>query len=380
LEAIMNFGSSHPDPDDYFSDTRMSFGDHIEELRMHLWKAIIGFAIAVAASFAIGRPVLRFIAAPVEKELQAYWDRYYAKKLAEFERESRDSANAGPPVEITLQVPREQFPGANKDQRAKPPLNLAPPFRQWMRNFGLDDWINDQQGQTGEVVELRAQIKDPRPFIAGMQPFLQKLGKRPALATLNVQEGFVVFVQVCLVTGFVIASPWVFYQIWSFIAAGLYPHEKRYVNVFLPVSLSLFLVGVLLCQFVVIPQAVHALLWFNEWLQLEPELRLNEWLSFAILVPLVFGLSFQTPLVMLFLERIGVMTIEKFRNFRKYAWFFLCLFAAIVIPTFDIATMLMLWLPMCLLYELGIWMCLLSPKRPALDDDEVPKSEELIEV
>lgn len=377
----MNFGSSqHPDPDDYFSDTRMSFGDHIEELRLHLWKAIAGFMIAVAFSFVIGRPVLRFIAAPVEKELQAYWDRYYEKKLAEFERESRSSPDAARPVKIKIAVPRHQLQGDKKAQGSKPALDLAPTIRPIVRNLDLDEWMDASQSSGADLVTLDAEIKDPRVLVTGLQPLLHKLGKRPELATLNVQEGFVVFVQVCLVTGFVIASPWVFYQIWSFIAAGLYPNEKRYVNVFLPVSIGLFLVGVLLCEFVVIPQAVHALLWFNEWLDLEPALRLNEWLSFAILVPLVFGLSFQTPLVMLFLERIGVFTVDKFRTFRRYAWFILCVFAALIIPTFDIPTMLMLWLPMCFLYELGIWMCVLSPKRPTFDDDDVPKSEELIEV
>jgi sec-independent protein translocase protein TatC len=376
----MNFGSSqHPDPDDFFSDTRMSFGDHIEELRMHLWKAIAGFMIAVAFSFVIGRPVLRFIAAPVEKELQAYWKRYYEKKLAELERETRNSPDSSQPMKIKIDVPRHQLQGGNKDPGPKRALDLAPTIRPIVRNLDLDDWMEARQVSTVDFVTLDAEIKDPRVLVTGLHPFLDKLRKQPSLATLNVQEGFVVYVQVCLVTGFVLASPWVFYQIWSFIAAGLYPNEKRYVNVFLPVSIGLFLVGVLLCEFVVIPQAVHALLWFNEWLELEPELRLNEWLSFAILVPLVFGLSFQTPLVMLFLERIGVVTVEKFRTFRRYAWFILCVFAALIIPTFDIPTMLMLWLPMCFLYELGIWMCVLSPKRPTFDDGD-DGSEELIEV
>jgi sec-independent protein translocase protein TatC len=261
----MNFGSSqHPDPDDFFSDTRMSFGDHIEELRLHLWKAIAGFMIAVAFSFVIGRPVLRFIAAPVEKELQAYWDRYYEKKLAEFERESRNNPDSGRRVKVQIEVLREQLQGGKKDPGPKPALDLAPTIRPIVRNLDLDDWMAAKQASAGDYVTLDAEIKDPRMLVTGLQPFLRELGKRPELATLNVQEGFVVFVQVCLVTGFVIASPWVFYQIWSFIAAGLYPNEKRYVNVFLPVSIGLFLVGVLLCAFVVIPQGVHALLWFNE--------------------------------------------------------------------------------------------------------------------
>src|SRR5205807_815567 len=115
---------------------------------------------------------------------------------------------------------------------------------------------------------------------------LAKVGRRPTLSTLSIQEAFMVYFKVCIVAGLVLASPWIFYQIWSFVAAGLYPHEKRYVNVFLPVSLGLFLVGVLVCQFLVIPKAIEALLFFNEWMNMEPDLRLNEWLTFAIMMPL----------------------------------------------------------------------------------------------
>jgi sec-independent protein translocase protein TatC len=205
------------------------------------------------------------------------------------------------------------------------------------------------------------------------------IGRRPQLATLNVQEAFVVYFKVCLMTGFVLASPWVFYQLWSFVAAGLYPHEKRYVNLYLPFSVGLFIFGVFLCEWIVIPKAVQALLWFNEWLGLEPQLRLNEWLGFAIFMPVLFGISFQTPLVMLFLERMGIIRVETFRNTRRIAWFLLTLFAAIAVPSTDVLSILFLLIPMCLLYELGIWLCVWVPRRPELEM-EVPESEEMIEV
>jgi sec-independent protein translocase protein TatC len=207
----------------------------------------------------------------------------------------------------------------------------------------------------------------------------QHVGRRPGLTTLSVQEAFVVYFKVCILTGFVLASPWIFYQIWSFVAAGLYPHEKRLVNIYLPFSIGLFLGGVLMCQFIVMPRAIEALLWFNEWLGLEPDLRLNEWLGFAIMMPLVFGLSFQTPLVMMFLERIGVFEVDSFRSGRRVAWFFMAVFAAVVTPTPDAVTMLFLWVPMGLLYELGIFLCLLQPRRPLLDMD-VPEPEDMVEV
>ena len=93
--------------------------------------------------------------------------------------------------------------------------------------------------------------------------------------TLNVQEAFMVWFKVCMVAGVVLGSPWIFWQIWMFVAAGLYPSEKRLVHVYLPVSLCV-LIGVVVCEWLVIPRAIEALLWFNEWMGLKPDMRLNE--------------------------------------------------------------------------------------------------------
>ena len=114
-------------------------------------------------------------------------------------------------------------------------------------------------------------------------------------------------------SGLVLSSPWVFYQLWAFVAAGLYRHERQYVKKFLPFSLGLFLGGVLLCFFGVLPLTLKFLLQFNVWLGIEPTLRISEWMSFATILPLVFGLAFQTPLVMLFLARIGIFTADDYR-------------------------------------------------------------------
>src|SRR5436190_23444194 len=143
-------------------------------------------------------------------------------------------------------------------------------------------------------------------------------------------------------TGLVLSSPWVFFHIWAFIAAGLYPQEKRLVNVYLPFSLFLFLTGVIGCQFLVMPKAIEAMLWFNEWLAFSPDLRLNEWLGFAIMMPVIFGISFQTPLVMMFLHKIGIVGVQVYRDKRRISWFVMAVFAAVITPTVDPFTMLFL--------------------------------------
>jgi sec-independent protein translocase protein TatC len=377
----MSLGSTQrPDPDDFFSDSRMSFGDHLEDLRVHLWRAVAGFLVGLVIGFIIGKPVMRFISTPVEAELKVYWDRYSKHKI----REVIDSINdgkvdSGPPMIVEMR----RFPGKQasvqpeaKKERPAGVLDIAPHIKPILKNLHIEDWVEGNANAGGDWVKY--EIRQPGLLAAGIKEFDTLLSKR-GLITLNAQEGLLGYFKVSIVAGLVLASPWIFYQIWAFIAAGLYPHEKRYVNHFLPLSIGLFLAGVFLCQFFVIPKAVSGLLWFNEWLELEPNLRFDDWLTFAILMPVVFGLSFQTPMVMLFMERIGIVTVESLRAKRRFAWFAIVLVGAVVLPTGDIQSLLFLFVPMCLLYELGILMCVLSPKRPTFDGDEA-ESQELIEV
>jgi sec-independent protein translocase protein TatC len=353
-----NHGFQHDD--DYFKDTRMSFGEHIEELRVRLWKAItwlvlvmvIGFVLDGLGAwldiklfgypFGIGWPMMRVIAEPAETAVGKYHAKRRAAIIAKWQQEADQNRQ-----EIDI-----EFDGPDV-----------------ARQLGGDP------SKAQPTVVLKGRINS-RQVVAQMEQALTALGPPPSLKTMSVTEAFMVYLKVSLVCGAVLASPVIFYQIWAFVAAGLYPHEKRYIHVYLPFSLGLFLVGVVLCQVFVMPRAVGALLAFNEWFGFEPDLRLNEWLSFAILLPLVFGLSFQTPLVMLFLERIGVAGVPEFRSKRKFALFAMVVIAMLISPAPDAYTLLLLWTPMVLLYELGIWLCLLSPRKSSFGDN-MPEPEEM---
>lgn len=372
----MSFGGNvQPDPEDYFNDTRMSFGDHLEELRAHLIRAILGFLIAMFLSFFVGKLVLRLIAAPVEDQLVQYWERYAIKKKREVSQALRDGTldrGAAYDTKIRIDV-RELKRALNLKTEDNPPaLDLVPAFQPVLSALQIDDWVDAKQITGARWAEIPVQMVDMTGIASEIAQYDKIVGRKPTLSTLNVQEAFVVYIKVSVVTGLVISSPWIFYQLWSFIAAGLYPHEKRYVNVFLPASIGLFLAGVVLCELFVIPKAVEALLWFNEWLELEPDFRLNEWLGFAIFMPVVFGLSFQTPLVMLFLERIGILTVEAYRGMRRIAWFVMLIFAAVITPSTDAFSLLLLWVPMCLLYDLGIILIQMQPPRERfeMEDEE----------
>jgi sec-independent protein translocase protein TatC len=352
--------------EDYFADTRMSFGDHLEDLRTHLWRAIVGFMICLFIGFVLdgvgyatgvewiglGRPMLHVIAQPVTDQLDEFYDRRMRKVMAELDRDEMSLGAMNLPSDfLQIGFSRQQLEAVLK---GKPTTE-----------------INQQPkpAEDADLVLMWTRLQQPARVAASLQKAERYLGKRPGLTTLSITEAFFVYFKVSMLCGVVISSPWVFWQIWSFIAAGLYPQEKRLVNVYLPFSLGLFLGGILVCQFLVMPRAIGALLWFNEWLDLEPDLRLNEWLGFAILMPLVFGVSFQTPLVMFMLERIGVLTVETMREKRKFAVFLMAVFVAIVTPTPDALSMMFLWIPMCGLYELGIILCQLIPKPQFLDFD-----------
>ncbi len=347
------------DPEDFFSDTRMSFGDHIEELRIHLWRAIIGFVVGLLISFLFGKAVFHLITHPVEAQLMEFYKHRVEKVAKQLREGDSDVARLNEPTEMPYQIKARDLKEVLRKLGMQPPPGQA-------AEVADDDWI-----------ELPMYSR-PLESAMRMQEAQRLLNKPPLLSTMNIMEAFMVYFKVCAVTGVVIGSPWIFWQLWSFVAAGLYPHEKKYVHMYLPFSLALFLAGVFMCEFLVIPKAISALLWFNEWLGLEPDLRLNEWLTFAIVLPLVFGVSFQTPLVMLFLAKIGILDAESFRRKRRVAWFAMAAFAAFITPI-DALSMLLLWVPMCALYELGILMVQYSA-RSAEEELEAPAPEEMVEI
>jgi sec-independent protein translocase protein TatC len=309
----------------------MSFGDHLEELRVRLILAILGLVVGIVITFIppvfLGRLVMLKMEEPASEALT----KFYAEDAARRANEAKEQAKMAPSVRS--EIPAGEF--VEQLLTIAPELKLPDPATLDGKTITLNikgaqsDWINATMGSAA---------------------------KRSAVITLAPLESITILLGVCMITGLVITSPWVFYQIWAFVAAGLYRHERHYVMKFLPFSLGLFLAGVFLCFFGVLPVTLAFLLEINVWLNIEPSLRLTEWMSFATLLPLVFGICFQTPLVMLFLERVGILTAADFRAKRKYAILIMVTVAAILTPGPDVFSQCMLAVPMILLYELGILM------------------------
>ncbi len=310
----------------------MSFGDHIEELRVRLILAILGLLVGVVVVFLppldIASRVMRSMQAPAKAALDEFYKQEYAKKSAE-----ADKLGSTTPT-LQAKIPADLLVGELK--KIAPDLKLPEP------SSLLD-----------KTLELPIQFL-AKGFIESSQGAVVNIDQ--SVVSLAPLETITIYFMVALVSGLVLASPWVFYQAWSFVGAGLYRHERRYVTKYLPFSLGLFLTGVALCFFIVLPLTMTFLLQFNVYLGVAPTLRLSEWMGFATLMPLIFGLAFQTPLIMLFLARINVFTVEDYRAKRKFAIMIIAIAATVLTPGQDPFSMILLTVPMVLLYELGILM------------------------
>ena len=323
-----------PKDQDLFSEEQsmvtMSFGEHIEELRVRLILGLIGLFVGVVVVFIppldIGWRVMKKMEEPAKVALDEFYRAEYDKKAKKADEEKAISK----PVQAVVEA--GEF--VSELKKVAPKLELP-----------------DIETLKGKSLVLPMQF-----FAAGLIKAVEGSTVQidQSLVSLAPLETLTIFFMVCLVSGLVLASPWVFYQIWAFVAAGLYRHERGYVKKYLPFSLGLFLAGVFLCFLFVLPITLNFLLQFNVWLGVAPTLRLSEWMSFATVLPLIFGLSFQTPLVMLFLERINIFTVDDFRAKRKMAILVITIAAAVLTPGQDPFSMLLLAIPMIFLYELGI--------------------------
>jgi sec-independent protein translocase protein TatC len=184
------------------------------------------------------------------------------------------------------------------------------------------------------------------------------------IQAIAVAEPFMVYIKAVLVLAALITSPWLFYQLWAFISAGLYPHERRYVYKVIPFSVFLFVAGVLFFIFIIAPLTMKFFITFNLGVDnLEYNPQLSDYIDLILILALIFGLMFQIPLVIIFAERLGLVTLEALRKNRKYVLLGVFVAAAMVTPTADMVTQTALAIPLYILYEGSVFYCGLRRRK-----------------
>jgi sec-independent protein translocase protein TatC len=185
-------------------------------------------------------------------------------------------------------------------------------------------------------------------------PLTKVLPPESRLIFTSLPEMFIAYIKVALIAGIILAVPVIFYELWMFLAPALYQREKRYVVPFVLFSTILFVAGSLFGYFVVFPYGFKFFISFaTEDIQALPSVK--QYFSFAIRLLLAFGLVFEMPVAVLFLTKIGLITPESMRKYRKFAILGSFILAAILTPP-DVATQLMMALPLIILYELSIFI------------------------
>jgi sec-independent protein translocase protein TatC len=184
-------------------------------------------------------------------------------------------------------------------------------------------------------------------------PLVAQLPVGSTLIATNVISPFLVPLKITLMAAFLIALPIVLYQIWAFVAPGLYSHEKRLVLPLVFSSTVLFFIGVAFCYFFVFGQVFKFIQSFApKSITAAPDIE--AYLSFVMSMFIAFGAAFEVPVVVVLLVRMGLVTVEKLREFRGYFIVLAFVIAAVITPP-DVVSQLALAIPMCILYELGVF-------------------------
>lgn len=397
--------------EDLFQDTTMTFGEHLDELRRCLFRAVLGLVVGVAIGLYYGKSIVLQLQAPLVAALETY---YSDEALNELETILRGRSLSESEIAATKEHLRDII---YQDEMLFDFLYVSPEDVTGLTQGGAvltepEQLTNSQvQKKYAKVSELAADLEErfasqldgeslklppATETFADAEAMLAALKKLnpalPATATVplvpirktdltpmlvwhpmsaddrlrlksfGTQESFMIYIKAALVLGIVIASPWIFWQLWTFVAAGLYPHEKRYVYWYGPLSLGLFVFGALFAFYAVFDLVLYFLLTYNRDMGIDPDPRITEWLNFVIILPLAFGVSFQLPIVMLFLERIGVFSMEQYLSKWRIAVLVIFVVSAVLTPA-DPYTIFFMALPLTVLYFGAILLCKYFPRN-----------------
>ena len=203
-------------------------------------------------------------------------------------------------------------------------------------------------------------------------PLVASMPAGGKLIATNVISPFLVPMKIMLMAAFLLALPVVLYQVWAFVAPGLYSHEKKLVLPLVISSTLLFFMGVAFCYFFVFGKVFAFIQSFApKSITAQPDIE--AYLSFVLTMFIAFGAAFEVPVIVVVLARMGLVSIEKLKAFRAYFVVIAFIVAAVLTPP-DVVSQLALAIPMCILYEVGIWAAVIFIKHTQAPTEETGSS------
>lgn len=350
--------------DDLFEKSSMSFGEHLDELRKALVKAFIWLGIGTCVGLYFANHVVNFVKEPMRQQLDVF---YLEQTKAKFK------ANTGmdaPPKLIEWMLKYSVMP--ERIFLVPEQYSAIPPATTGETSSETTTEATNVEENPSAIPKVQKTVSEIDVWkmlatipIDQLRPAIQLKQIPNRLLTFDSIEAFMILLKAGLLLGALIASPGIFYHIWAFLAAGLYPHERNYVYMYLPLSVILFVGGVSLAFFVIFKLVIGFLLTYNLGLDVDMAPRLKDYISLVLLLPLGFGVAFQLPIIMLGLNRFGIVSLEMYTSKWRIAVLGIAFLSMVLTPA-DPYSMMGMFIPMTLLYFLGIALCKIMPKGRGL--------------
>ncbi len=328
--------SDQANPDDLFQRGTMSFGEHLEELRKTFAKSAVWLGLGTLVGLFFADSLVLAIKAPLEDAIRE-------SEIEQAKIKFHKANGFEPPLPVSQLISEHGLLPEIVFEDTTPLAVETFATREQMLN--ADTW---------SVVDLDS--------ISRLRPRVEWRRMPTRVVALASTEPFLVWFKAGLVAGVVLGSPGIFWHLWQFLAAGLYPQERKQVYWYLPISIGLFLAGTSLAFFVLLRLVLGYLIRYSFSLEVELTPRLADYMSFALFLPIGFGVAFQLPIVMLGIQRFGIVPIEAYvENWR--AAVLLIAFLSMVLTPAEFYSMLGMFIPLTGLYFLGIALCKYMPGK-----------------
>ncbi len=361
LKKVIQFREhSHPDHE-------KPFLEHLEDLRVMVTRIVITLLVAVIACFAYNQQLMAFFRKPVDQVLVGQLQSTLPTKTpqpvtAALWSEARKLEHAATSLkddERQLFYQRLNNPTMVFHAHSISLLRALMSLPEDQRKSFIDD--------LPESAEMKKQLHallETKPNTE-----INSRGELTMMSALRPTEGFMLSMKVSFVAGIVISFPLLLLFILQFVLPGLHQNEKKVMWPALGIGFGLFLSGAAFAYYLVLPRA---LLFFYQWsgnMGISNDWRIGEYISFATQFTLLFGVAFELPVVVMVFVKLGMLTYETMSSTRSYAIVAIAVAAALLTPTPDFFTMLLMAAPMIILYEACIWLAYFDGKKKRREED-----------
>lgn len=364
----------------------MSLGDHLEELRARLILALTGLVIGMVVCLFFGKVLIGVMSRPFNKEVEKLRtsrmaqshnpqtsDQIQAVLVTHAPDQGYKTYQSHVSIKDLLTILENdtlQTPDSQNDPNEnlmQPQRNTPPPM--------LQAAVIAHHPKTGFVVYATANqvanaledLKQKGLLIDSAAGTTGLSEATAVIVALKPTEGFLVYMTTCMLFGIILTSPWLIWQIWAFVSAGLYKRERKYVHTVAPISGVLFVTGGLFFMLFVAPMMMRFLIRFDAAMGLRSFWSLQKYVNMVFSLTLVFGAAFQMPIALVFAERLGLVSLDAMRRNRKFVILGIVIVAAMATPP-DPMSQLSLAVPLYGLYEASILFCRIWRARRKKND------------